>query len=114
MEDGVTAAICLELAGKSKAQDALRCFEKIRYERVRRAQKTGETTRDKWHKADFDRIKENPESLRLVREAWLLNFDAETHAYDVWDETFKSVISDIQVAENATRDSAVAQTVEVK
>ena len=91
MEDGTTVAICLELAGKSDVSTALRAFEEIRYERVLKAQKTGETTRNKWHKADFDRVKENPEKLRLVREAWLLDFDAEKHAYKVWDETIKAV-----------------------
>ena len=87
MEDGATVAVCLALSGKNKVPEALRAFEKIRYDRVRAAQKTGETTRDKWHKADFDKIKENPESLKLVREAWLMDHDAEAHAYEVYPET---------------------------
>lgn len=86
MEDGVTLAVTLALAGKGVVPDAVRGYERIRYERVRRAQKTGETTRDKWHKADFDKIREDPEKLRLVREPWLLDFDAEAHAYEVWPE----------------------------
>ena len=93
MEDGSTIAVCLELSGKDRVQEALKAYEKIRYDRVRTAQKTGETTRDKWHKADFDRIKENPESLKLKREAWLLNHDAEKHAYDVFANTVASLTS---------------------
>ncbi|MCJ1311156.1 hypothetical protein MMC25_004826 [Agyrium rufum] len=87
MEDGATIAVCLQLSGKEKVSEALRAFEKIRYHRVRAAQKTGETTRDKWHKADFDKVKENPESMKLVREAWLLDHDAEAHAYATYQET---------------------------
>ncbi|MCJ1322613.1 hypothetical protein MMC15_007962 [Xylographa vitiligo] len=87
MEDGATVAVCLALSGKSKVPEALRAFEKIRYGRVLAAQKTGETTRDTWHKADFDKIKENPESLKLVREPWLMDHDAEAHAYKVYPET---------------------------
>ena len=46
MEDGACIAVCLQLAGKDNVPNALRAFEKIRYERVRATQKTGETTRD--------------------------------------------------------------------
>ena len=91
MEDGVCLAVCLERAGKSGVADALRAYEKMRYERVRLIQKTGETTRDAWHKADFAKLKENPEVIKLKREEWILNHDAEGHAYEVWDETLKAV-----------------------
>lgn len=45
MEDGACVAVCLELAGKAGAAEALRAYEKIRYERVRATQKTGETSK---------------------------------------------------------------------
>lgn len=80
MEDGATIAVCLTRSGKAHVQEAIAAFESLRYERVRAAQKTGETTRDTWHKADWDAVKKNPESMRLKREDWLLNFDAEEYA----------------------------------
>lgn len=49
MEDGACLAVCLQLAGKAHVQDALRAFEKIRYDRVKAVQQTGVTTRDKWY-----------------------------------------------------------------
>ncbi|TGJ79988.1 hypothetical protein E0Z10_g8776 [Xylaria hypoxylon] len=85
MEDGATMAVCLSRA--ASAQEAVAAFEAIRYERVRSAQKTGEQTRDIWHKADFSAAKNDPQSLRLRREAWLLNFDAETYAEAHYEET---------------------------
>ncbi|KAI1349073.1 putative monooxygenase [Xylaria sp. FL0043] len=104
MEDGATLAVCLSRAqavaasspannekGKGKkndgVQEAVATFEAIRYERVRSAQKTGEQTRDIWHKADFAAAKQDPQSLRLRREAWLLDFDAETYAEAHYEET---------------------------
>lgn len=87
----MTIAICLELAGKEKAQEALLAYERIRYERVRAAQKTGETTRDRWHKADFDKAKSEPKAIKLPREDWLLGHDAEAHAYAVYAETVEQI-----------------------
>ncbi|AEO57156.1 hypothetical protein MYCTH_114691 [Thermothelomyces thermophilus ATCC 42464] len=84
IEDGVVLAACLELAG-ARGDDiiptALRAYERLRYERVHRAQATGPKTRERWHKADWSRVWENPDLIHLVREEWLLNFDAEKDAY---------------------------------
>ncbi|KAK4247597.1 hypothetical protein C7999DRAFT_41135 [Corynascus novoguineensis] len=85
MEDGVALAACLDRAGKGRVQEALRVWERIRYERVHKIQLTGITTREQWHKADWDAISKNPESLHLKREAWILNFDAEADAYASYD-----------------------------
>jgi hypothetical protein len=87
MEDGATLAVTLQLAGKAHVAEALRGYQRIRYDRVRRAQKTGETTRDRWHKADFSTSQVDPDKMKLVRESWLLDFDAEQHAYEVWERT---------------------------
>ncbi|PSN72188.1 putative monooxygenase [Corynespora cassiicola Philippines] len=94
MEDGATIAVCLGLAGKSDVPEAIRAYEKIRYPRVLATQRTGVTTRDKWHKADFDYVKKNPESVKLPREEWVLNFDCAQHAYDVYDKTVEELRSD--------------------
>ena len=92
MEDGVTVAVCLELAGtKEKVPEALRAFEKIRYARVLATQRTGVTNRDSWHKADFNNIRKNPESVKLPRQEWVLNFDASQHAYDVYEKTVEEL-----------------------
>ncbi|EJT82130.1 hypothetical protein GGTG_02104 [Gaeumannomyces tritici R3-111a-1] len=86
MEDGATLAVCLERAGKGRVPEALRAYERIRYDRVHAAQATGVATRERWHRADWDAVRRDPESLHLVRHEWLLNFNAEDHAYKVYDE----------------------------
>ena len=99
MEDGAVLAVCLELisaarpAGEEKpdVQLAVRAYERIRYARVCRAQGTGVSTREQWHKADWEAIRRKPESLHLKREAWLLDFDAESDAY----ERFEGVVEDL-------------------
>ncbi|KXT15569.1 hypothetical protein AC579_9953 [Pseudocercospora musae] len=87
MEDGVTIAICLRKAGRENVQAALRAFQDIRYERVKAVQKTGETTRDMWHKADWDKVKKDPDSIGIPREDWIHMHDAEEHAESVVTES---------------------------
>ncbi|KAI0060258.1 monooxygenase [Artomyces pyxidatus] len=78
VEDGVTLAVVLQLAGKMSVPLAVRAWEKIRYQRVRYAQLLGESTRDKWHRAT---PADRGGAVDLPRPEWLLDFDAEQHAY---------------------------------
>ena len=91
MEDGVTIAVCLKRAGKANVPAAVRVHQEIRYDRVRAVQKTGESTRDKWHKTDWHKVKANPKSIEFPREDWIHGHDAEKHAEKVFDEVFKKV-----------------------
>ena len=89
LEDGVTLAVLLWKAGKENVRGALRAYQDIRYERVKAVQKTGETTRDKWHNTDWDKVKEDPTLIQFPREDWVFLHDAEKHAEEVGDETIK-------------------------
>ncbi|KAJ4392475.1 hypothetical protein N0V85_007022 [Neurospora sp. IMI 360204] len=97
IEDGVVVASCLELAyrgnkagemaKKQVVPTALKAYEKLRYERVHQAQAMGPKTRERWHKADWDGPEgawKVPERIWLLREEWLLGFDAEGDAYRRW------------------------------
>ncbi|THW56223.1 putative MAK1-like monooxygenase [Aureobasidium pullulans] len=97
MEDGVTLAYCLRVAGKAQIPAALRAFQDIRYERVKAVQKTGETTRDMWHKADWDRVKEDPKSVQMPREDWIHGHDAETHVSQVFQDSFNKFVPSLLV-----------------
>ncbi|KAK4139982.1 6-hydroxynicotinate 3-monooxygenase [Dichotomopilus funicola] len=85
IEDGVVLAACLERSGKGNIPRALRAYEKLRYERVHRAQAMGPVTRERWHKADWEEVWKKPEMIHLVREEWLLNFDAEKDVYERYE-----------------------------
>jgi len=94
IEDGVVLASCLELSGREDIPRALRAFEKLRYARVHRAQAMGPKTRERWHKADWNQVWKNPEMIHLVREPWLLNFDAEKDAYDRYEDVVAELHSE--------------------
>lgn len=112
MEDGVVLAACLDAAGggKDNVQEAVRVWERIRYERVHAIQATGVSTREKWHKADWDAIWRDPKSLHLKREEWILKFDAEEEAYKAYARV-RDELGKKQEARNGLNGEAVAQSV---
>ncbi|KAM7213773.1 6-hydroxynicotinate 3-monooxygenase [Rhypophila decipiens] len=91
MEDGVTIAVCLKKAGKANVQAAVRAHQEIRYDRVRAVQKTGESTRDNWHKTDWEKVAKDPKSIAFPREDWIHEFDAEKHAEEVFETAVAKV-----------------------
>lgn len=87
VEDAATIAVCLRRGGgPAGVPEAVRTHERIRRERVRAVQKTGETTRDMWHKVDWEAVRRDPKSIQFPRHEWILNHDAEKHAEEVYDE----------------------------
>ncbi|KAK8080888.1 hypothetical protein PG997_008706 [Apiospora hydei] len=82
IEDGVTIATCLRLCGSK---------DNVPTARVREAQKTGESTRDMWHKTDWDKVKDDPTVIQFPRLAWIFEHDAERHAEEVYGEVVKQV-----------------------
>ncbi|KAH7929062.1 monooxygenase [Leucogyrophana mollusca] len=88
IEDGVTLAVTLQLAGKNDVPLAVKSWENIRYQRVRNSQLMGESTRDKWHQAKPD---DKGEHLDMPRPEWLFAFDAEAHAYSVYDGVAREI-----------------------
>lgn len=104
IEDGTVVAACLQLACPSSKRGemskeqvvptALKAYEKLRYERVHKAQAIGPKTRERWHKADWDGpegVWKVPEKLWLLREEWLLAFDAEGETYKRWPDVVKGL-----------------------
>ncbi|KAJ5888757.1 MAK1-like monooxygenase [Penicillium taxi] len=89
MEDGVVLAVCLKEGGKNNVPAAVRAYQDIRYDRVKAVQKTGETTRDMWHKADWDQVAKDPTKIALPREDWIFAFDAEKNAAETFDNVVK-------------------------
>lgn len=101
MEDGAALAACLDLAGREKVTEAMRVWERIRYERVHKVQATGVQTREQWHKADWDIIWQDPTLLHLKREEWILNFDAEENAYKEYKKVRASLDEGVDPASNS-------------
>ncbi|KAK1835636.1 hypothetical protein QBC39DRAFT_250104 [Podospora conica] len=91
MEDGVTIAVCLARGGKGGVPAAVKAHQELRYDRVREVQKTGEETRDRWHKTDWEKVAKDPESVSFRREDWIHQHDAEKYANDNFDAIFKRI-----------------------
>ncbi|KAG2746956.1 FAD/NAD(P)-binding domain-containing protein [Suillus brevipes Sb2] len=91
VEDGLTLAITLSLAGKDNVQLGTRTWESMRYQRVRDAQLLGESTRNKWHAA---KVGDTGKSFELPMPEWLMGFDAEAHAYAVYDGIARSIVEE--------------------
>jgi hypothetical protein len=102
----VTIAVNLSHAGKQDVPLALRAFEKMRYERVRDAQVTGEVNRDRWHQADADAAKKDPDSVRWRDEEWIMNHDAEQWAQEHYAETAEEVKKGYKLPELREDDNA--------
>lgn len=76
---------------------------------MKNVQKTGESVRDMWHKADWDKVclfhdqyativdcscaqvKQDPKSIQMPREAWIFEFDAAKNV----EERFDKVVADL-------------------
>lgn len=91
IEDGCALATCIALSYADPAVSAhntiptaLRTYQRLRYERVKEAQKKGAQVRDMWHKADWSKVRANPELIRLPREDWLLRHDCEKFIRRMW------------------------------
>jgi 2-polyprenyl-6-methoxyphenol hydroxylase-like FAD-dependent oxidoreductase len=96
LEDGVTLAVLLRLAGKRNVRAALRAYQDVRYERVKKVQKTGETTRDLWHNTDWEKVKKDPSIIQFPREDWIFGHDAEAHAESVGLEAIEKAMAGLE------------------
>jgi 2-polyprenyl-6-methoxyphenol hydroxylase-like FAD-dependent oxidoreductase len=83
--------VLLRKAGKGNVRGALRAYQEVRYDRVKKVQKTGEMTRDMWHNTDWEKVKREPESIQFPRESWIFEFDAEEYAEEHGDEVIAKV-----------------------
>ena len=91
VEDSCALATCLAMSHAdaavsktAKVPTALRTYQRLRFERVKEAQKKGEQVRDMWHKADWAKVRKNPSIIKLPREDWLLQHDCERFVRRLW------------------------------
>jgi len=56
-----------------------------------------------WHKADWDKVKEDPSSIHFPRQDWIFEFDAEKHAEEVFDEVVQNR-KQAKVSNDAVKD----------
>ncbi|KZT51429.1 FAD/NAD(P)-binding domain-containing protein [Calocera cornea HHB12733] len=93
VEDSACLATCLKLAGKGNVRLATLTYERMRYARVLKTQKTGEDLRIRWHNA-LKKVQKGehiePDSIKM-RNAWIYKHDAEADARERWQAVSKQI-----------------------
>ncbi|CRG86638.1 hypothetical protein PISL3812_03648 [Talaromyces islandicus] len=87
-ESSAVLAFCMKLAGKGNVPLATRVYEKLRFDRVRQAQLSGEDLRNRWHNA-LKNLKDgeefDPDDIK-IKNRWLYSYDAEADTLARWSE----------------------------
>ncbi|KAF5249704.1 hypothetical protein FANTH_5012 [Fusarium anthophilum] len=91
IEDGVTLATCLQLAGKSQAANATKVYNKLRFQRVSCGQKMGFVNQQLKQHTDWDAIMKNPALIRSRYPKWVWLHDPEAYAYEKFAEALTHV-----------------------
>ncbi|KAF4469575.1 hypothetical protein FALBO_3520 [Fusarium albosuccineum] len=97
IEDGVTLATCLQLAGKAQAANATKAYNKLRFQRVSCGQKMGFVNQQLKQHTDWEAIDKNPALIRSRYPKWVWSHDPEAYAYEKFAEALHHVLSDGEV-----------------
>ncbi|KAI1764588.1 FAD/NAD(P)-binding domain-containing protein [Hypoxylon sp. FL1150] len=82
LEDALSLAVCLRLAGKGREQVATKVHNALRFERVSVIQKFGFANRRLMHHVDLDAAEKQPELIALTMPEWIWSHDPARYAID--------------------------------
>ncbi|KAJ5556475.1 salicylate hydroxylase [Penicillium frequentans] len=91
MEDATTTAICIRNA-KGDIPLALQVMERIRFNRSHVIHQSGIDMRDDWHKCDFEKYADHPDSIAQMRTPWIIMFDPQVNAEKHYTALAKDVL----------------------
>ena len=80
IEDGITIAACLHHAGKDKIPLAVRTHNLLRFDRVSCAQLLGFANAERFQKADWAAVKNDPSKLQPKVPRWIWSLNPEKYA----------------------------------
>nr|POF02485.1 fad-dependent monooxygenase mdpd [Quercus suber] len=84
IEDAVSLATCISIAGKDRIPEATRVHNLLRFERVSCLQAFGVTNKDKMSNSKTDEKKRGKSPLHLAR--WIWDHEPEAYAVAKYDE----------------------------
>ncbi|GAA5839973.1 hypothetical protein JCM11251_006576 [Rhodosporidiobolus azoricus] len=95
VEDAVTIAHTLSITKKKglPTNVALKAYQSLRYERVKKAQQLGVDNRDMWHKLDYSKPID-PEKIKLPFATWLWEHNAIDYAHEHFDAAVAASLID--------------------
>ncbi|KAL2784547.1 monooxygenase [Aspergillus keveii] len=92
VEDGISLASCLHLAGKDNIALGLRVHNHLRFQRVSCCQRAGFKNREQWHHVDLKEARKHPEKLAEMTGRWITSHDPEEYAYQNWTNCVNHLI----------------------
>ncbi|KAL4776687.1 hypothetical protein BDW60DRAFT_222932 [Aspergillus nidulans var. acristatus] len=93
LEDAITLATCLQLAGNSeRAYLGTKVYNLLRYERVSCAQKMSFVNSQLKTGTDWDAIWKDPAKIRTRFPKWIFQHDPEAYAYEKFGEAFAHLL----------------------
>lgn len=94
IEDAASLATCLSLLAGERRQIplAVKVHCKLRFERVDCIQLLGFINQFKRQKPDFEKIRENPELVKLSFAPWIWDHDPEAYAVESWGKVVQSFV----------------------
>lgn len=93
IEDAVSLATCLQIAGKEKVEWAARVQNKLRFERVSCCQLLGFVNQNSYEHTDWVAVAKNPDSMKAKYGRWIWSHDAESYAQEHFEKALDHVIN---------------------
>ena len=93
VEDAVSIAACLQLAGQSNIPLATRIHTKLRFERCSCLQLYGFYNKGNREQTDWEAIKKNPDLIKQRFGRWIWDHDAESYVYENYGKVFNHLVN---------------------
>ncbi|KNG44537.1 fad binding domain-containing protein [Stemphylium lycopersici] len=98
LEDAITLAACLQLAGRGGVATGTKIYNLLRYERVSCAQKMAFVNAQLKTATNWDAIAEDPSRVRTRFPKWIFSHDPEAYAYEKYGQAFAHLAGRVEFA----------------
>lgn len=100
IEDAVSLASCLQIAGKEKITEAVRAHIRFRFIRNACAQKLGFANAELLQETNWEKVALNPRIAQPKLPSWVFSHDPEIYAYQYYDENVAAMKKGISFDES--------------
>lgn len=91
IEDAVSIATCLQIAGKQNVPEAVRTHVRFRYIRCSCAQKMGFANAERLQHTNWEKVKVNPKLAQPQLPSWIWKHDPEQYAYENYEKMAETI-----------------------
>lgn len=100
IEDAISLATCLQLAGKDNVPEAVRSHIRFRFIRNACAQKLGFSNAELLQETDWDKVKLDPRRAQPKLPKWVWSHDPEIYAYEYYEKNVENMKKGIRFDES--------------